>query len=198
MSLLADTVISFLAGFAVFPIVFAYGLDPASGPGLVFVTLPLAFAHMPFGTLAAWAFFVLLFVAALASAISLLELVVALLIRRAGMRRPVATLLAAGACYLAGLATVFSFNVWAQWRPLAGVAALADASFFDLLDGLTSNLMLPIGGMLISIFAGWIMPRDSLAAELGVSARAGAALAFLLRFVVPAGIGAATLFALLS
>lgn len=196
VSVVADTAISFLAGFAVFPIVFAYGLDPASGPGLVFVTLPLAFAQMPFGTLAAWTFFVLLFVAALASAISLLELVVALLVRRAGMRRPVAALLAAGACYLMGLATVFSFNLWAQWRPLAGVAGLADASFFDLLDQLTSNLMLPIGGMLISIFAGWVMPRELLAAELGIGRRAGAALAFLLKFVVPLGIGAATLFAL--
>ena len=86
-SVVADTAISLLAGLAVFPIVFAYGLDPASGPGLVFVTLPLAFAQMPFGTLAAVAFFVLLFVAALASAISMLELVVALLMRRFGLRR---------------------------------------------------------------------------------------------------------------
>src|SRR5690606_11025311 len=116
VSLLADTVISFLAGFAVFPIVFAYGLDPASGPGLVFVTLPLAFAQMPFGTLAAWTFFVLLFVAALASAISLLERVVALLVRRAGMRRPVAALLAAGAGYLMGRASGFSFCLWAPGR----------------------------------------------------------------------------------
>ena len=86
VSVLADTAISFLAGLAVFPIVFAYGLDPASGPGLVFITLPLAFAQMPFGTLAAFGFFVLLFVAALASAISMLELVVALLMRRFGLR----------------------------------------------------------------------------------------------------------------
>ena len=81
VSVLADTAISLLAGLAVFPIVFAYGLDPASGAGLVFVTLPLAFAQMPFGTLAAFGFFVLLFVAALASAISMLELVVALLMQ---------------------------------------------------------------------------------------------------------------------
>jgi NSS family neurotransmitter:Na+ symporter len=74
VSVMADTAISFLAGFAVFPIVFAHGLDPAAGPGLVFVTLPLAFADMPFGAGAATAFFVLLFVAALASAIAMLEL----------------------------------------------------------------------------------------------------------------------------
>jgi len=84
VSVAADTAISFLAGLAVFPIAFAHGLDPASGPGLVFVTLPLAFARMPLGTLAAEAFYLLLFVAALASANSMLELVVALLMRRFG------------------------------------------------------------------------------------------------------------------
>ena len=87
-SAVADTAISFLAGFAVFPIVFSHGLDPASGAGLVFVTLPIAFADMPFGDVAAVAFFVLLFVAALASAISMLELVVATL-RRASAGRGV-------------------------------------------------------------------------------------------------------------
>ena len=100
VSVLADTAISFLAGLAVFPIVFAYGLDPASGPGLVFITLPLAFAQMPFGALAAVSFFILLFVAALASAISMLELVVAVLMHRVGLRRGPATAIAAGTCFV--------------------------------------------------------------------------------------------------
>ncbi len=94
VSVLADTAVSFLAGFAVFPIVFAHGLDPAAGPGLVFVTLPLAFADMPFGAVAALAFFLLMFVAALASAISMLELPVALLLRRRGWSRPRSSLAA--------------------------------------------------------------------------------------------------------
>ena len=117
-SVLADTAISILAGLAVF----AHGLDPASGPGLVFVTLPLAFAQMPFGVVAACAFFLLLFVAALASAISLLELTVAMLVRRYGWSQARATLLAATLCFMAGIATVLSFNHWAAWQPLAGLA----------------------------------------------------------------------------
>ena len=122
VSVLADTAISLLAGLAVFPIVFAYGLDPASGAGLVFVTLPLAFAQMPLGTLAAFGFFILLFVAALASAISMLELVVALLIRRLGMRRGAASAIAGSVCFLAGVPTVLSFNLWANWHPLESLA----------------------------------------------------------------------------
>ena len=95
VSVAVDTAISLLAGFAVFPVVFAHGLDPASGAGLVFVTLPLAFTSMPFGTLAAIAFFLLLFVAALASAISLLEIAVATLVRRRGWKRARASLVVA-------------------------------------------------------------------------------------------------------
>jgi NSS family neurotransmitter:Na+ symporter len=191
-SVAADTAISLLAGIAVFPIVFAHGLDPAGGPGLVFVTLPLAFAPMPFGTVAAVAFFLLLFVAALASAISLLELVVAPLIRRFGLRRAPATAIAAAACYAAGIATALSFNAWADWHPLAGLGGFERATVFDLLDYLTSNLLLPLGGLAIALFAGWAVPAGILEAELGLGARAGRALRFLLRYVAPAGIAAAT------
>jgi NSS family neurotransmitter:Na+ symporter len=191
-SVIADTLISFLAGFAVFPIVFAHGLDPASGPGLVFVTLPLAFARMPLGTAAAVAFFVLLFVAALASAISLLELVLAWLVRRTGWQRARAVSLAAGACWLAGLATVLSFNAWSQWRPLGGVAGFEQASFFDVLDWATSNLMLPVGGLAIVLFAGWAAPQQPFAQALALGPRGAAVLRITLRWIAPLGIAAAT------
>ncbi|MCM5569706.1 sodium-dependent transporter [Burkholderiaceae bacterium FT117] len=197
-SVLADTAISFLAGFAVFPIVFAHGLDPASGPGLVFVTLPLAFAQMPYGTLAAGAFFVLLFVAALASAISMLELIVAMLTRRLGLGRLAATAIAASACFAAGIATVLSFNLWADWRPLGGIDRLADASFFDLLDMLTSDLLLPIGGLLIALFAGWAAPRQLLVEELRLGKGGASLLRALLRWIAPAAIVAVTASALLG
>lgn len=193
----ADTAISFLAGFAVFPIVFAHGLDPASGAGLVFVTLPLAFADMPFGRLAAVAFFVLLFVAALASAISMLELSVAMITRRRGWPRPRAALVAAGVCFVAGFASVFSFNLWSDWHPLSGLRGFETASVFDLLDHLTSNLLLPVGGFALALFAGWALPRHLLADELGLSAAGTAFLHALLRYVVPAAIAAATLAPLL-
>lgn len=185
-----DTAISFLAGFAIFPIVFAENLDPASGPGLVFVTLPIAFAQMPFGLIAAVAFFALLAVAALASAVSVLELVVAVMIRALDWRRPVATALSAGACWAVGLMTVLSFNRLAGWYPLAALPGFAQATWFDLLDHLTSNVMLPAGGFAISVFAGFIVAKRMLAAELGLSPAAVGWLRWLLRYLVPAAIAA--------
>jgi NSS family neurotransmitter:Na+ symporter len=187
----ADTSISFLAGFAVFPLVFANGLDPASGPGLVFVTLPLAFARMPFGALAAVAFFVLLLVAALASAISLLELAAALLTHRFGWSRPWAAAVPAAACFAAGIATVLSFNLWAHWHPLDFLPGLATATVFDLVDHFTSNVLLPAGGFALAVLAGWVLPRTLLAEELRLSPAGAARLHGFLRWVVPAGIIAA-------
>jgi NSS family neurotransmitter:Na+ symporter len=192
VSVIADTAISLLAGLAVFPIVFAHGLDPASGPGLVFVTLPLAFAQMPFGVAAAVAFYSLLFVAALASAISLLEPLVALLVRRQGWRRPVASLAGAASCYVVGVATVLSFNLWADWFPLRRWEVFAKATLFDLVDQLTSNLLLPIGGMAIAVFAGWALPRRVLVDELRLGPRAATAVMLALRYIAPAGIVAAS------
>jgi NSS family neurotransmitter:Na+ symporter len=176
VSVLADTAISLLAGFAIFPLVFAHGLDPASGPGLVFVTLPLAFARMPLGAAAAAAFYLLLFVAALASAISMLELAVAPAVRRMGWRRGRAAMALACVCFVAGLATVFSFNLLAHWRPTP----------FDAIDRLTSNLMLPAGGLALALFAGWGLPRALHAQELGLGARGAALLHVMLRWVTPA------------
>ena len=187
VSVIADTAISLLAGLAVFPIVFAHGLDPASGPGLVFVTLPLAFAQMPFGVAAAVAFYALLFVAALASAISLLEPLVALLVRT-GWRRPVASLVGAASCYLLGVATVLSFNLWAGWFPLGRFEVFATATVFDLVDQLTSNLLLPVGGLAIAVFAGWALPRRMLVEELRLGPRAAKAVMLTLRYIAPAGI----------
>jgi NSS family neurotransmitter:Na+ symporter len=176
-SIAADTAISLLAGFAVFPLVFANALDPASGPGLVFVTLPIAFSRMPFGGLAAVGFFALLFVAALASAISMLELAAAVLRGRLGWSRAQAAGAVAAGCFVAGLATVFSFNLWSRWRPTP----------FDALDHLTSNVLMPAGGFALALFAGWALPRSVLTEELGLRTRGGAALLYgLLRWLTPA------------
>ena len=171
-----DTAISLLAGLAVFPLVFAHGLDPASGPGLVFVTLPIAFARMPLGGVAAMAFFVLLFVAALGSAISMLELAVAPATRRFGWRRGRAAAGLALACYLGGIATILSFNRWSHWQPTP----------FDAIDHLTSNVMLPVGGFAIAVFAGWVLPPTTLAQELGLGPGPARLLRRLLRWVTPA------------
>ena len=120
ITLLGDTAVSLAAGFAIFPIVFAEGLDPASGPGLVFVTLSLALARIPGGAVAALGFFMLLIIAALASGISMLEMPVAALSRR-GWLRPRASFATAAACWLCGLATVLSFNSWSTWHPLSAL-----------------------------------------------------------------------------
>lgn len=177
----ADTTISFLAGLAVFPVLFAHGLDPAAGPGLVFVALPLAFAHMPFGAAAALAFYVLLFVAALASAISMIELAAAPLTRSLGWSRRRAAATTGLACFAAGLITVFSFNVWSDWQPTP----------FEFLDQLTSNYMLPACGFGLALFAGWVLPARFLADELRLGAAAAARLHGFLRYAVPASIAAA-------
>jgi NSS family neurotransmitter:Na+ symporter len=192
-TILADTAISFLAGFAIFPIVFANGLDPSSGPGLLFVTLPLGFARMPFGALAAVGFFALLFVAALASAISMLELSVTTLTRAYGWRRPRAAIAAGALCWLVGLISVLSFNLWAGWFPASFLPGQERATWFDLIDHLTSNLMLPIGGLLIAVFAGWYVSERLLGEEIGLGPRSLRALRVMLRYVVPAGVAIATL-----
>jgi NSS family neurotransmitter:Na+ symporter len=191
-TVLADTAISFLAGFAVFPLVFANALDPATGPGLLFVTLPLAFARMPFGALAAVAFFLLLLVAALASAISLLEMVVAPLKRTLDWPRPLATLVAAAVTAALGMVSVFSFNLWRDWYPLGGVALFAHATWYDLIDHVTSNLLLPLGGLALALFTGWFLPERLLRVELTLGAAGAWFLRALLRYIVPAGIAAVT------
>lgn len=156
---LSDTGIALLAGLVVFPIVFAFGLDPAEGPGLLFQTMPLALGQLPGGTVFGALFFLLLVFAALTSAISLIEGVVAWLIETRGMGRPVAATAAGVVIWLAGLLTVLSFNVWKDFQ-------FARGTIFDNIDFLTSNVMLPLGGLLIVVFAGWFMSPNSTAAEL--------------------------------
>lgn len=180
-----DTFVSFLAGFAIFPLVFAYNLDPAGGPGLMFVTLPVAFAQMDYGTVVGAAFFLLLLVSALASALSLLELIVSYAVER-GVNRVAAALGGGAICFVLGLATVYSFNDWKDWHPLAAIAGFEGKTVFDLIDFLTSNIMLPVGGVLIAVFVGWIMPNAAVAETLGIrnGSRVGI-LSFLLKIVCP-------------
>jgi neurotransmitter:Na+ symporter, NSS family len=165
----ADTFASFLAAFAIFPLVFAYGLDPAGGPGLMFTTLPIAFGQMPGGAFVGAAFFLLLVVSALASAISLLELVVAWATERFAVSRATAAYASGFLCWLVGLGTVLSFNNWSTWYPLAAVPTFGSKSFFDALDHLTSNIMLPLGGIFLGLFVGWVMSKKAVLEELGIA-----------------------------
>ena len=177
----ADTAIAILAGLAIFPLVFANSLDPADGPGLVFDTLPLAFGQMAGGVFFSTVFFVLLAFAAWTSAIGLMEPAVAWIVERFNKTRAQATVMTGLIIWLVGLGSVLSFNVLADLKFLAG-------TIFDNVDYLTSNIMLPLGGLLIVIFAGWIMCRNSTADELGGSGTLYKAWRLLARFIAPVGI----------
>ncbi|WP_148863654.1 sodium-dependent transporter [Marinobacter fonticola] len=164
-----DTVVALTAGLAIFPIVFANGLEPGAGPGLIFQTLPLAFGQMPLGSLFGTLFFVLLIFAAWTSGISLLEPLVEWLEEQKGMNRTVSTLGAGIACWALGIASILSLNVWSDVTPLGMFAMFEGKTIFDLLDFVTANILLPLGGLLVAICAGWFMSRQALETELATS-----------------------------
>jgi NSS family neurotransmitter:Na+ symporter len=184
-----DTLVALLAGMAIFPIVFANGLEPGAGPGLIFQTLPIAFGHMDYGAFFGTLFFVLLVFAAWSSAISLIEPAVAWLVENKGMTRVMASVVAGFVTWLFGLMTVFSFNLWSDFKPLSGFEAFANSTVFDLLDYLTANIMLPLGGLLIAIFAAWKMKRAATVDELGMGDRFFYPVwRFLVRYITPVAV----------
>jgi len=179
-----DTVIAVLAGFMVLPAVFAFGFDPGAGPGLTFITLPAVFAKMPWGAGFGTLFFVLLAVAALTSAISLLEVVVAFLIDEKGVARPKAAIGAGAVIFLLGVPSSLSLGVWGDYK-------LFGKGFFDLMDYAASNVMLPLGGVLIAVFVGWVVtPRIMREAERedGHLFKLAPAWHAICRYVAPVGV----------
>lgn len=151
-------VVSLLATLLVFPLVFRYHLDPAQGAKLVFEVLPVAFAEMPGGRLVGTIFFTLLALAALTPAIATLEPAVAWLEGRGLARRPAAlAVCTAGA--LLGIGSVLSFNAWADVHPLGTVPGFGTRTFFDIVDFISSDLLLPLGALITSLFVGWVLPR---------------------------------------
>jgi NSS family neurotransmitter:Na+ symporter len=163
----ADGFVALLAGLAIFPIVFAHGLSPAEGPGLIFATLPVAFGQIPGGWLVGPLFFLLMAFAALTSAITILETVVAWGEDYTRFSRKPISLVAGALLWLVGLATVFSFNIWSEFRLLPFVPALADKTVFGVLDYVVSNLMMPVGGVAVAVLAGWSLSRSASLEELG-------------------------------
>lgn len=156
---IADTSIALLSGLVIFPIVFANGLDPAEGPGLIFQTLPLAFGQMPAGSFFGVLFFICLGFAALTSAISLMEPAVAWMVESFGKSRQGAAIRVGLLIWALGFLSVFSFSYLADVR-------FGRGTFFDNLDFLALNIMLPVGGLFLTIFAGWVMCQNSSADEL--------------------------------
>jgi neurotransmitter:Na+ symporter, NSS family len=160
----ADTLVALLAGLAIFPLVFAYGLDAAGGPALVFNSLPLAFGNMPAGFVVGTLFFLLLAFAALTSSISLLEVPVAWLDSKENWTRKRAAWCWGAVVWLLGLLPVLSLNLLADFRPLGWLGS--DSTFFGLFDYFTSNIMLPVSGLIMALFVGWILPSSVTRAEL--------------------------------
>jgi NSS family neurotransmitter:Na+ symporter len=184
---LADTVVALLAGVAIFPIVFANGLEPGAGPGLIFQTLPIAFGHMQGGTLIGVMFFALLLFAAWTSAISLIEPAVAYLVENKGIKRVYASVWIGLFTWLMGLGTVFSFNIWKD-KTLTIPYLFKDLTFFDTLDYLTANIMLPLGGLFIAIFAAWVMSTQSTQEELATYPKIYFIWRFLVKFITPVAV----------
>ncbi len=186
---IVDTLVALLAGLAIFPLVFANGLEPGSGPGLIFQTLPMAFGQMTGGVLFGSLFFGLLVIAAITSAISLLEPVVEWLEEQKGISRLSGTLMGGISIWLLGLLTILSFNQWSDVYPLSFIPAFESKTFFDLLDYVTANLMMPLGGLFIAIFVGWFMNKQAVENQLDLNSdTAFNFFMFVLRFITPAAV----------
>ncbi len=182
----ADTLVALIAGLIIFPLVFTYGLTPGQGPGLIYATLPNAFAQMPGGAFFGSLFFLLLAFAALTSSISMLEPMISWAEEHRNANRAQYTIIAGLVAFVLGIGTVLSFNAWADVAPLGMFKMFEGKTIFDLLDYLTSNVLLPLGGLLIAVFVGWKMSDESTAAELGLGHGALYDLwRFLVRFVAP-------------
>jgi len=193
-----DTMVAILAGFIIFPTVFSAGMQPDAGPGLVFVTLPhvfnQAFSAMPLlGDVFSLLFYVLLLLAAFTSSISMHEITTAYVRERFNMSRQQAATIVTGVCMVLGICCSLSFGPWADVK-------IFGMGFFDLFDFVTAKFFMPLGGIFICLFVGWVMKRDVVREELagtGVSPFIFNLLLFLLRFVAPVFIAMVFLYELL-
>ncbi|MEL0621916.1 sodium-dependent transporter [Marinomonas arenicola] len=176
-----DTLVALVAGLCIFPIIFANGMDPAAGPGLMFISLPVAFGQMPGGQFFGFLFFVLVGVAAWTSAISLMEPTVAYLVERFKMGRWKASILLGSAVWALGIACLGSFSFMSD-------VTMFGKTTFDFLDYITANIMMPLGGILTAIFAGWFIKSKYAKEELSISDAFYSFWRFAIRFIAPIAI----------
>lgn len=192
-----DTMIALMAGVMIFSIVFSFNLDAGGGPTLIFSTLPTLFAQMPGGSIISIGFFVLLSFAALTSGISIMEVVVAYLIDTFGWERKKAAFTVGISAFLVGLLSAYSYNILGDVKMPVAFIFGADLVFFDLFDKLASNILLPLGGLLISVYVGWKLDRKVLENEFAASEKAIIApLVFILKYIAPVLIGIVFLYGL--
>jgi NSS family neurotransmitter:Na+ symporter len=185
---LVDTLLGLLIGLAIYALVFANQLAPNAGPGLIFQTLPIAFGHMPGGSLIATLFFILVAFAAWSSAISLVEPTIAWVVENTRISRKVATTALGLIIWLIGISVVLSFNHWQNVTIIFGL------NIFDTLDKLTSTILLPLGGLLIAIFAGYFMQKNHVQEELNLHQRSFKIWVFMNNIIAPIGIIAVFLY----
>lgn len=183
---LADTLVSLMAGIAIFPAVFAFGVKPDSGPSLLFVTIPTVFTSMPLGTIFMVLFFILVSIAATGAMLSLLEVPVAYLVEERHWTRPFATLAAVIGIALVGSTSTLSPTVLSAIKPFG-------LNFFDLYDFLTSNIFMPVGGITIAVFLGWRLKATIVREAISNSGairnnRLANVFLFLVRYVAPVAI----------
>jgi NSS family neurotransmitter:Na+ symporter len=181
--MLSDLAASLLAGLAIFPAVFAFGFEPAAGPSLLFITIPAVFASMPFGGVFMLLFFVLAAVAATGAMLSLVEVPVAYLQEQFHLSRPRATILTTLLIALVGATASLSNNAWSGFQVFG-------FNLFDLYDFVTSNILLPVGGFFIAVFAGWVWGvgkvRDALSNRASLpNAQVVGAFLFVVRYITP-------------
>lgn len=156
---IADTLVAVLAGVAIFPAVFAFGIAPEAGPSLVFITLPMIFSQMAGGQFFEIIFFILLAIAALTSTISVLEVVVAYLAEELKLTRKKSTIIAAGSISVLGVLCTMSQGPWQELK-------IAGLSLFDALEKTSANILLPLGGFFIVLFVGWTMKKEAVFDEI--------------------------------
>ena len=175
----ADTFVAILAGVIIFPMVFTYNLDPSNaGPGLIFQTLPIAFGSMPGGDIIATLFFILLFFAAITSSISLIEPAISYMVEKYSLTRAKATVRMGLITWILGLGTILSFNYFSEYT-------FFGMTFFNLIDNFTAKVMLPLGGLLMAIFVGFIVKRKIVQEELRVNAILFNIWRLIIRFIAP-------------
>ena len=164
----ANVSVDMLAGLAIFPIVFAFALEPAAGPGLLFVTLRVALGQMPGGALIGTLFLLLVLFAALSTSISMLESTVSRLVEKPGATRGRMTLYAGGLAWLIGLGSVFSHNIWSDFTPLNFIPWFEGATIFRIIDFFVVNNLILLSAFLIAIFVGWVISKEATQDELGM------------------------------
>ncbi len=180
-----DTVIALLAGLMIFPAVFAMGLEPSAGPGLVFHVLPAVFSKMPFGSIVSVAFFALLAIAALTSGISLLEVVVAYFIDEIRWSRKKAVLIVGGVVFVLGIPSALSFGAFGEYK-------LFGMNFFDIVDQIASNYLLHLGGLLICVFVGYVWGSKPALEEVHIGEHKfpfAGGWVFLIKYISPFAVG---------